>query len=114
VLYHLGERGIEWELLPWMRQHRIPVMAYSPLGQGSLLRNRSLAAIARDLGETPAQLALQWVLRAPDVMTIPCSANLDHVRANRDALSVALDPTTLAAIDGAFPPPAGRTPLAMI
>ncbi len=46
VLYHLAERGIEWELLPWMRERRIPMMAYSPLGQGSLLRKRKLAAIA--------------------------------------------------------------------
>jgi diketogulonate reductase-like aldo/keto reductase len=114
VLYHVAERGIEWELLPWMRERRIPLMAYSPLGQGSLLHNRKLAAIARDLGMTPAQLALRWVLRAPDVMTIPCSANLEHVRANRDALSRALDAATLDAIDAAFPPPTGPAALAMI
>jgi diketogulonate reductase-like aldo/keto reductase len=114
VLYHLGERGIEWELLPWMRERRIPVMAYSPLGQGSLLRNRRLAAIARGLGATPAQLALRWVLRARGVITIPCSADLAHVRANRDALSLPLDPATLDAIDAAFPPPTGPSPLAMI
>ena len=66
VLYHLGERGIEWELLPWMREQAIPIMAYSPLGQGALLRKRNLAAIANELGMTPAALALRWVLRAPE------------------------------------------------
>ncbi len=114
VLYHLGERGIEWELLPWLRERRIPLMAYSPLGQGSLLRNRKLAAIARGLGATPAQLALRWVVHAPGVVTIPCSADLEHVRANRDALSLSLDPATLEAIDVAFPPPSAPAPLAML
>jgi diketogulonate reductase-like aldo/keto reductase len=114
VLYHLAERGIEWELLPWLRERRIPLMAYSPLGQGSLLRKRKLAAIARDLGVTPAQLALRWVVRAPRVIAIPESADLEHVRANRDALSLALDAATLHVLDEAFPPPTGLTPLAMI
>jgi aldehyde reductase len=114
VLYHLAERGIEWELLPWMRERRIPLMAYSPLGQGTLLRNRKLAAIARDCGMTSAQLALRWAARASDVMTIPCSTDLGHVRANRDALARTLDRATLDAIDAAFAPPAGPAPLAMI
>ncbi len=64
VLYHLGERGIEWELLPWLRERRIPVMAYSPLGQGAVLRDPKLASIARRIGATPAQIALRWLLRS--------------------------------------------------
>jgi diketogulonate reductase-like aldo/keto reductase len=92
----------------------MPVMAYSPLGQGALLRKRSLVAIARNLGATPAQVALRWVMRSPDVIAIPESANAEHVRANRDALSVVLDPATLQAIDAAFPPPTRATPLAVI
>jgi len=114
VLYHLGERGIEWELLPWLRERRIPVMAYSPLGQGSLLRKPKLAAIARRLGTTPAQIALRWLLRSPDIVAIPESADLEHVRANREAASVRLDPATLDAVDAAFPPPTGPTALAVI
>ena len=114
VLYHLGERGIEWELMPWMRQHGIPLMAYSPLGQGALLKKRNLASIAKGLGTTPAALALRWVLRGPGVIAIPESANLEHVRANRDALSLVLDRPTLDALDAAFPPPAGPTRLAVI
>jgi len=114
VLYHLGERGIEWELMPWMRQHGIPLMAYSPLGQGALLTKRNLASIAKGLGTTPAALALRWVLRGPGVIAIPESANLEHVGANRDALSLVLDRATLDALDAAFPPPAGPTRLAVI
>ena len=114
VLYHLGKRGIEWELLPWLREHRIPVMAYSPLGQGSLLRNPKLIALAKHLDATPAQLALAWLIRSPEIVAIPESADLDHVRANRSAATLRLDPTTLATLDAAFPPPAGPTPLAVI
>ncbi len=114
VLYHLGERGIEWDLLPWMRERRIPLMAYSPLGQGALLRDPKLASIARRIGAMPAQIALRWLLRSPDVAAIPESADLEHVRANRAAATLRLDARTLDAIDAAFPPPAGPTPLAVI
>ena len=114
VLFHLAERGIEWELLPWLRQRRIPLMAYSPLGQGALLREPKLVAIARRLGTTPAQVALRWLLRSPDIVAIPESADLEHIRANRAAVSVRLDAATLDAIDAAFPPPAGPAPLAVI
>jgi diketogulonate reductase-like aldo/keto reductase len=114
VLYHLAARGIEWELLPWMRERRIPVMAYSPFGQGALLGNPKLAAIAKRLGATPAQVALRWLLRSPDIIAIPESADPDHVRANRGATSARLDGTTLDAIDAAFPPPTASTPLAVL
>ncbi len=114
VLYHLAERGIEWELLPWMRERRIPVMAYSPLGQGSLLGDPKLARIARTLRATPAQVALRWLLRSPDVVAIPESANPEHVRANRGATSIGLGRSALDAIDAAFPPPSMSTPLAIL
>lgn len=114
VLYHLGERGIEWDLLPWLRERRIPVMAYSPLGQAGLLRRSKLAAIARHAGASAAQVALRWLLRSPDVIAIPQSADPAHVRANRAAAELPLDAATLAAIDTAFPPPTGPAPLAML
>ena len=114
VLYHLGERGIEWDLLPWLREHRIPLMAYSPLGQGALLRDPKLAALARRSGATPAQIALGWLLRSPDVLAIPESADIEHIRDNRTAAMLQLDPPMLDAIDAVFPPPAGPTPLAVI
>ncbi len=114
VLYHLAERGVEWELLPWLRERRIPLMAYSPLGQGGLLRKPKLAAVARQLEATPAQVALRWLLHSPGVIAIPESADPDHIRANRGAPSVPLSIATLHEIDAAFPPPTGPTPLAML
>jgi diketogulonate reductase-like aldo/keto reductase len=114
VLYHLAERGIEWELLPWMRERAIPVMAYSPLGQAALLRKPKLAAIASRVGATPAQVALRWLLRSPDVIAIPESVDPGHLRANRASASLALDARVLREIDAAFPPPKGPTSLAVI
>jgi len=114
VLYHLGERGIEWALLPWMRARRMPLMAYSPLGQGALLRRKALAAIASRIGATPAQVALAWLLGQEGLMVIPKAADTAHVVANRAACDVTLDAAALAALDAAFAPPAGPTALAML
>src|SRR5204862_3832657 len=71
VLYCLARRGPEFDLLPWMRDRSIPLMAYSPLDQGRLLRSQKLKVIANDAGCTPAQLALAWLLAQPGVVTIP-------------------------------------------
>jgi diketogulonate reductase-like aldo/keto reductase len=114
VLYHLGERGVEWNLLPWMRERRMPAMAYSPLGQGALLRNRKLAAIASRLRATPAQVALAWLLQAGDVIAIPASADREHVRSNRAAADLVLDAEARSALDAAFPPPRGSSPLSVL
>ncbi len=63
VLYNLRRRGIEAGLLPWCRERGIPIMAYSPIEQGRLLRDRTLTAVAIRHRATPAQIALAWVLR---------------------------------------------------
>jgi diketogulonate reductase-like aldo/keto reductase len=105
VLYNLSERAVEWRLLAWCRARNVPLMAYSPVGQGNLLRSRKLAAIAQRVGCTSAQLALAWLLRHRDVIAIPQSADPVHLRENRAAATLTLDGGTLAALDAAFPPP---------
>jgi diketogulonate reductase-like aldo/keto reductase len=113
VLYHLGSRGIEWKLLPQCHKANIMVMAYSPLGQGPLLRKPALAKIASKHGCDPAAVALAWVLRNPGLVTIPKATLPEHVRANLKALDVTLDAEDLAALDTAFPPPKRASPLEM-
>ncbi len=71
LLYNLTRRGIEWDLLPWLRERRIPVMAYSPLEQARLVNHAKLAAFARRHGMTPAQAALAWLLAKDDIIVIP-------------------------------------------
>ena len=114
VLYNLGRRGVEWDLLPWCRKHRVPVMAYSPIDQGSLVSRRTLKQIAARRGVTSAQVALAWLLHQDDVIVIPKAARADHVRENRAALDLALTPEELAELDLAFPPPKARRPLEML
>ena len=113
VLYHLGSRGTEWQLIDACRKADIMVMAYSPLGQGPLLRKPALKAIADKHGVDPAAIALAWVLRQPGVVAIPKAVRPDHVRANLRALEVKLDADDLKALDAAFPPPRRAMPLDM-
>lgn len=116
VLYNLGERGIEFDLLPWCRERGMPVMAYSPLGSNSkrLRTHPALKAMAERLGVSPSRIALAWLLQKPDVVVIPKASSEEHVRDNRAALELTLSPADLAELDFAFPPPQNATPLAMI
>ena len=115
VLYNLRRRGIEYDLLPWCRQHRMPIMAYSPIDEGRLLRRpRALDGVARRHGMTPAQVALAWVVRQPAVIAIPKAATPDHVRDNRAAANLRLTKEDLDELDAAFPPPTEPVPLEVI
>ena len=113
VLYSLTQRGIEYDLLPWCAKRRVQVMAYSPLDQGAIASNRALHSLARALAIEPAQLALAWVMRDPNVVAIPKATRAEHVKANVAASRITLDAASLAALDKAFPPPRRKTPLAM-
>jgi diketogulonate reductase-like aldo/keto reductase len=113
VLYHLGSRGVEWRLLEQCRKVKVMVMAYSPLGQGPLLRKAALGKVALRHGVDPAAVALAWVLRRPGIIAIPKAVKPEHVRANMKALDVKLDAEDLAALDAAFPPPKRAGPLDM-
>jgi diketogulonate reductase-like aldo/keto reductase len=114
VLYNLTRRGIEFDLLPWCRERRIPLMAYSPIEQGRLLGHAVLKEVAARHGTTPAQAALAWLLRHPDVIVIPKATDPGHVRENRAALNLRLTPQDLADLDKAFPAPARKRPLEML
>jgi diketogulonate reductase-like aldo/keto reductase len=114
VLYNLARRGPEWDLIPWCLERRTPVMAYTPLGQGSMLKNPALAEIARRHGGSPARVALAWLLAQEQTIVIPKASSLEHVRDNRAALDLTLTPEDFAALDRAFPPPKGKTALGML
>ena len=110
VLYNLGSRGIEWDLLPWQKERNIATMAYSPLHQTRLLRNSALQRIAKELSITPAQLALAWLLHQGTI-PIPKSSSPVRLEENRKAWDIRLSADTLAALDAAFPAPARKVPL---
>jgi diketogulonate reductase-like aldo/keto reductase len=115
VLYNLGRRGIEYDLLPWCQRNGVPIMAYSPIEQGRLLRHPALMTVAsRHGGATPAQVALAWVLRQEGICAIPRASKPAHVRENRAALDLRLTSQDLVDLDRAFPPPTRKQPLAML
>jgi len=112
VLYHPDSRGLEYDLLPWCRRHRMPIMAYSPIGQGGrLLHSRALAEVAKRHGATPAQIAIAWGLRHTDVISIPKAVAAAHVRENARVAEITLSSEDLATIDAAHPPPARKQSL---
>ncbi len=115
ILYNPEYRGPEFDLLPWCRERRLPIMAYSPVGQGgNLLRHRVIVDIARRHDATPAHVCLAWVLRQEDVLAIPKASDEAHVRANAAAVDLRLNVEDLHAIDEVFSPPTAKRRLAML
>lgn len=113
VWYSLSQRGVERELLPWMRLYQMPLMAYSPFDDGELLQHPGLMDMARRQGVDPAQLALAWLLSQPNVMSIPKATRGRHLRQNWAVQQCRLDPDQLADLDRLFPAPNNPVPLAM-
>jgi diketogulonate reductase-like aldo/keto reductase len=114
VLYNLTRRGIEWDLLPWLREHRVPVMAYSPIEHARLVNNPRLVQFSEKYDLTPAQVALAWLLAKPDVIAIPKAGNREHLTENLGVLNHPLSKAQLAELDRLFPPPNGPRPLEML
>lgn len=120
VLYHLGSRGIEYDLLPWQAERGIPTMAYCPLAQAGrlasargLLQDPTVAEVAERRHATPAQVLLAFVIRSGDVVAIPKAATPEHARDNAAAPNLRLSDDDLALLDQRFPAPTGKTPLDM-
>jgi diketogulonate reductase-like aldo/keto reductase len=109
VAYSLNNRGIEQDVLPWCKQHNIPVMAYSPLGgdRHLLVADRTLAQLGTVHGGTAAAIALAWVIRSGNVIAIPESGSPAHVKENAAALSIALTPQDLQTLNAAYRGPFG-------
>ncbi len=105
VPYSLNNRRLERDVLPWCKQHNLPVMAYSPLGgdHNLVVGDRTLAQIGASHGCSAAAVALAWVIRSGSVIAIPESGSPAHVKENAAALSLALTPQDLQTLDAAFP-----------
>lgn len=119
VLYHLGSRGIEYDLLPWCQQQAMPVMAYCPLAQAGrlrdgLLENSTVREIAAAHGVSAAQILLAWVISHQGVIAIPKASSVAHVQENAAALNITLSRDELARLDNAFPAPGRKTPLDVV
>lgn len=105
VLYNISNRGIEDDLLPWCEKRGMPVMAYAPLGESSLVHDLTLARIGAAYGCSAAAVALAWAIRSGNVIAIPESGSPTHVKENAVALSLTLTQRNLQTLDAAYPPP---------
>ena len=105
VLYNISNRGIEDDLLPWCEKRGMPVMAYAPLGESSLVHDPTLARIGAAYGCSAAAVALAWAIRSGNVIAIPESGSPTHVKENAVALSLTLAQRDLQTLDAAYPPP---------
>ena len=114
ILYNLSRRGPEFDLIPWCEDHNIPVMAYAPIEQGRIMKNRDLLELARKLNVAPSVLALAWVIRNPLMIAIPKTSSIKHLRENAKALDLSLDHDVLRALDKIFLPPTRKQPLEVI
>jgi diketogulonate reductase-like aldo/keto reductase len=114
ILYNLARRGPQYDLIPWQRKQKISVMAYSPIDQGRILKNAALKAIGARHNASPAQVALAWLIRQDNVITIPKAGTAAHARENYEALSLKLAKQDLDELDRAFPPPKSAQPLGML
>jgi diketogulonate reductase-like aldo/keto reductase len=114
ILYNLSGRGPEFDLLPWLSDRQIPIMAYSPIEQGRIGRSRGLEAVADRHQVSPFQVALAWLLCRPDVIAIPKSGDVAHIRENFGAAGLTLAAEDRDALDKAFPAPRRKQPLSML
>lgn len=113
VMYNLSDRGIEWDLYPKCRKDKMAVMAYCPLGQGSLIKNPGLAPLAKKHNVTNAAIALAFTLRLPGMISIPKSSHEERILENAAAADLVLDTEDLKNLDQIFPPPRGKVSLAI-
>ncbi|WP_017813982.1 aldo/keto reductase [Paenibacillus shenyangensis] len=119
VLYHLGSRGIELDLLPWQEEHQMPIMAYSPLAQAGTLRrellsHQALQDVAEQQGAHPFQIMLAWCIRSGNIMAIPKASSREHAESNAAAAAIELTSEQLDLLDRAFASPSHKVPLDMI
>ncbi|GGP19354.1 aldo/keto reductase [Thermocladium modestius] len=96
VRYNLLDRDVEKDLIPYAEREGITIIAYSPLGTGSILRpgsreHKLLEEVGSKYNKTPAQVLLNWVISKPNVVAIPKAAKIEHLRENMGAVGWRLD-----------------------
>jgi len=98
--YNLAHRHDD-ALIDDLARQGIAYVPFFPLGGFSPLQSSVLNFVANRLGATPMQIALAWLLhRSPNVLLIPGTSSVDHLRENIAAAQLALSPQDLSELDG--------------
>lgn len=115
VLYNITSRGIEYDLIPYLKEHDILPMAYSPLANNmgfrrSFSQNSDVQRICKENNITPEAMMLSFVIRNGDVITAPKAGSILHVDQNMKCLDFDIKPY-MECLDRSFPPPRRKMPL---
>lgn len=118
-LYHLGSRGVDYAVLPWQQRHHLPLIAYSPVAQGDawgqhLTTNPVVQQLADKYQVSLYQILLAWVIRHEQVLAIPQTSSVAHMKQNLAAGELSLSAADLAALDQQYPAPTHKLPLDVI
>ena len=121
VLYHIGSRGTEYDLIPWLKERGIGMMAYCPLaqagrlsrGRNSILTNSALISVAEKYNISVMQLMLAFTLRQTNLIAIPKASSPLHVEENAVAFDLDISAEDWSMVDKAFPAPTSKMPLDM-
>jgi aryl-alcohol dehydrogenase-like predicted oxidoreductase len=99
-LYNLAHRADD-ALVEALARDGIPYVPYFPLGGFTPLQSTALSDVARQLGATPMQVALAWLLqRSPNILLIPGTSSLRHLRENLAAVDLKLPADAVRVLDG--------------
>ena len=113
VYYSASERGVEFDLLPWLRERSIALMAYCPIDGGRITSDAKLKDLAASHGVSVAQLALAWLLRQPQVMVIPKAGSKAHLLDNWNSQQLQLPDVVWQRLEVLYPKPKRKRPLTM-
>jgi aryl-alcohol dehydrogenase-like predicted oxidoreductase len=98
--YNVANRGDD-ALIDDLARQGIAYVPFFPLGGFTPLQSSTLSSVAQRLGTTPMQVALAWLLqRSPNVLLIPGTSSVAHLRENLAAGALTLSPETVAELDG--------------
>ncbi|OEJ13211.1 aldo/keto reductase [Brachyspira hampsonii] len=119
VLYHLGSRGVDYSLAPYMEGKNIALMAYCPLAQSGglgkdILKNNTILSIAKKHNAAPSQIALAFIMGFNNKIAIPKSSNKKHIIENIESQKIKLDDEDIAIINKEFPKPNKKMPLDIV
>ena len=119
VLYHLGSRGADFDLEPYMKEKNIALIAYCPLAKAgelgkNILKNKVLTDIAGKYNASPAQIALAFIMSFENKIPIPKSSNNKHAIENIKSQNIILKKEDIELINKEFPAPNKKMPLDIV
>lgn len=119
ILYNLGVRGPEFDLIPWCKLHNVLVMAYSPLYNSKEDRikyteHEIVKSIAEKENKTPESVMLSFIIRNNDIATIFMTSQVEHLKNNMKNVFDRISDDDLKLLDSIFPAPKKKVKLLKI